>query len=288
LKDTPKGRKNDNFEIDFSKEHVEKIVNSYNTGKPFLFCGIPIRQSEIEIVAILRSEKSSKELLLPNKKTVFDEKNLAYIHDCMKQAKVEGVTIATDEFDFVPLEGESVQNIEGEARERNEVFIVHGRDDKQALLLQKHLREKLGIKAKMFEDFKEETGSNTIIELLEYIWKKARYAFIIATPDDCGVLHEEFDKSLNTLLRGKVKVNAEEVSKLLEALSTRARQNVVFEFGLFMGAFGRDKVCCLLQESTQERPSDIDGVLYTPFSKSVDEKFDEIDAKLKSWLGKKT
>jgi predicted nucleotide-binding protein len=47
-------------------------------------------------------------------------------------------------------------------------------------------------------------------------------------------------------------------------------------------------VCCLLQEDTQERPSDIEGVIYTPFTRSVDEKFGEIDTKLKSWLEKKT
>jgi predicted nucleotide-binding protein len=288
MKDKPKGRKQNHLGIGYTKEHVDKIVNGYNTGKPFLFCGTALRQSEIAKFSIFKFEKNSKELLLPNKKSISDEDNVVYVAECIASGKVEGAELATHEFDITPLEEESARNSKGEVRDGNEVFIVHGRDVEQALLLQNHLRDDLDIKARMFEDFKKEAGSTTIIEQLQYIWENAGYALVIATPDDCGVLHGELEKSLNTLLRGKEKVNDEEVTKLFEVLSTRARQNVVFEFGLFMGALGRNNVCCLLQESTKERPSDIEGILYTPFNKSVRETFGEIDPKLKNWLKKKT
>jgi predicted nucleotide-binding protein len=291
-KDKLKGRKRHYLEITFKETRVAEIANSYNAGKPFLFCGVPIKQSEIERIMIFKSEMFQTELLLPNKKTVKDERNASKILKFMENAEVEGIEPAMEEFDLIPSEerfsGEPKETVEAKQGVKNEVFIVHGRDEKQALLLQKHLREDLGIRALMFEDFKKKTGSATIIEQLQYIWKSAGYAFIIATPDDCGVLYEEFEKSSNTLLLGKGKVSAKEVSKFLEILNTRARQNVVFEFGLFMGVLGRDNVCCLLQESTKERPSDIDGVLYTPFNKSIDEKFGEIDAKMRGELGKKT
>ncbi len=42
----------------------------------------------------------------------------------------------------------------------------------------------------------------------------------------------------------------------------RARQNVVFEMGYFMGALGRDHVVCLVQNMV-ETPGDIAGVVYT-------------------------
>jgi predicted nucleotide-binding protein len=42
----------------------------------------------------------------------------------------------------------------------------------------------------------------------------------------------------------------------------RARQNVVFEHGLFVGKLGRDRVVAL-KKGDVEVPSDLDGVLYT-------------------------
>ena len=47
----------------------------------------------------------------------------------------------------------------------------------------------------------------------------------------------------------------------------RARQNVIFEMGYFMGALGRSHVMCLLQDKV-EKPGDIDGVVYTSIDKS--------------------
>jgi Predicted nucleotide-binding protein containing TIR -like domain len=41
----------------------------------------------------------------------------------------------------------------------------------------------------------------------------------------------------------------------------RARQNVVFELGFFVGKLGRERVT-VLYESGVERPSDIDGLAY--------------------------
>ena len=45
-------------------------------------------------------------------------------------------------------------------------------------------------------------------------------------------------------------------------LAPRARQNVILEFGYFLGKLGRSKVCGLYCEGV-ELPSDYDGVLYT-------------------------
>ena len=43
----------------------------------------------------------------------------------------------------------------------------------------------------------------------------------------------------------------------------RARQNVIFEFGYFVGRLGRNRVCALYSEGV-EIPSDYSGVLYLP------------------------
>ena len=44
--------------------------------------------------------------------------------------------------------------------------------------------------------------------------------------------------------------------------SPRARQNVVFETGFFMGRLGRSRVA-ILADSGIEMPSDLSGVVYT-------------------------
>jgi len=44
--------------------------------------------------------------------------------------------------------------------------------------------------------------------------------------------------------------------------NARARQNVVFEPGFFIGALGRSRVAVLYEE-TVELPSDMNGILYT-------------------------
>ena len=41
----------------------------------------------------------------------------------------------------------------------------------------------------------------------------------------------------------------------------RARQNVIFELGFFIGAAGPDRVAALVSPQV-ERPSDFDGVVY--------------------------
>ena len=43
----------------------------------------------------------------------------------------------------------------------------------------------------------------------------------------------------------------------------RARQNVVFEMGFFMGKLGRDRVFLLLDNDV-EKPGDLDGIIYHP------------------------
>ena len=72
------------------------------------------------------------------------------------------------------------------------------------------------------------------------------------------------------------------MDNVLSHFQARARQNVVFEYGLFIGALGRDRVCCLLNKDTTERPSDIDGILYVTFKESIKETFEEVNSKLKA------
>ena len=75
------------------------------------------------------------------------------------------------------------------------------------------------------------------------------FAVILAIPDDEGYP------------RGKV-----------DEKRFRARQNVVLELGLLLGKFGRARVAILLKnQETMERPSDIQGLIYLPFTDNVED-----------------
>lgn len=117
-----------------------------------------------------------------------------------------------------------------------EVFIVHGRDDGTKETIARFV-EKFGLKVTILHEQPNE--GRTIIEKLEYYASKAGFAIVLLTPDDVGTLRDR------TSGQGE----------------PRARQNVVFELGYFMGKLGRERVCPLFKGKI-EKPSDIDGVIY--------------------------
>jgi len=80
-------------------------------------------------------------------------------------------------------------------------------------------------------------GGRTIIEQLEE-HSDVGFAVVLMTPDDVGV-----------------SISETEEAKL------RARQNVIFEFGYFLGKLERNKVR-ILRKGDVEIPSDLQGVLY--------------------------
>lgn len=279
-----KGKEKSTFAINWSEKGVKEMVaNPYMKNESFIFCGFPVNRSNIEEINIYESEKGFEELILPRGEPILEASN-DYIARCFHRRLVKGVTVCTDRFFALPAKklGKPIEITTKPLGEKEKVFIVHGRDETQALRLQKYLTKTLKIDAEMFEDFKERSGSNTIIEQLEYIKDNVGYAFVIVTPDDLGCLRENIDKCRTTMLVGRKNISVKSVCEILDNFHTRARQNVVFEHGLFIGALGRDRVCCLLQEDTKEKPSDIDGILYVGFKKSVRETFTEIAEKLKN------
>ena len=113
------------------------------------------------------------------------------------------------------------------------IFIVHGHDEHMKMAASNFVR-KIGFNPIILHE--QPDGGNTIIEKFQE-YSDVAFAIILYSPDD----EMKNDKK-------------------------RARQNVVFEHGFFIGKFGRNRVVALMKDADDiEKPSDLQGVLYKPF-----------------------
>lgn len=150
------------------------------------------------------------------------------------KAMLESFNEQLQNYDFSSIK----QKAKKQATKGNKVFIVHGHDDEAKITVARTL-EQLGLEAIILHERPDE--GNTIIEKLESFTANAAYAIILYT--ECDI--------------GRTKGKEESANKF------RARQNVVFEHGLFVGCLGRKNVCALVKGDV-EKPSDLDGIVYVP------------------------
>jgi predicted nucleotide-binding protein len=125
------------------------------------------------------------------------------------------------------------------------------------------------------------SGSRTIVEKLEK-YSDVGYAFVILTPDDIGAFAGEAEDAYDFLMRwamterrdpesGRTSpIPSDITTGFIRKFKHRSRQNVVLEFGYFIGLLGRDRVCCL-HTGDVELPSDMHGIVYIPFGSSVED-----------------
>ncbi|UFH33355.1 nucleotide-binding protein [Chryseobacterium sp. C-71] len=120
--------------------------------------------------------------------------------------------------------------------DKRKIFIVHGHNDTLKLDVARTI-EKLNLTPIILHE--QVNNGKTIIEKFEK-FSDVSFAIILLTADDLGN------------------------SKNIEHLNKRARQNVIFELGYFIGKLGRENVMTLKEEGI-ETPNDISGVVYTHY-----------------------
>lgn len=123
----------------------------------------------------------------------------------------------------------------------HKVFIVHGHDEAAKMTVARFV-ERLGLRPVILQE--ESSAGRTIIEKFEDS-SNVNFAIVLLTPDDLGAT------------RAMASAN----------LQSRARQNVIFELGYFIGKLGRNRVCALFKEGV-ELPSDYQGVVYLEMDQS--------------------
>lgn len=134
--------------------------------------------------------------------------------------------------------------------DKKKVFIVHGHNDALKTKVARVV-EKMGLRAIILHE--QEDYGKTVIEKFEENAEDIGFAIILLTADDLAVSHADLEK--------------EDKEKDYKATyRNRARQNVIFEMGFFVGKLDRAHVF-ELQEDGLEEPSDLKGIIYTPVDK---------------------
>lgn len=129
------------------------------------------------------------------------------------------------------------------------VFVVYGHDQAARTQLEAMLL-RWGLDPIILDHLPSE-GATLIEKLERYLVEdgEVRYAVVLATPDDEGYARSKPDEK-----------------------RYRARQNVVLELGVLLSRLGRKRVAILLKDqANMERPSDIQGLVYIPFSEHVED-----------------
>jgi predicted nucleotide-binding protein len=142
----------------------------------------------------------------------------------------------------------------------NKVFIVHGHDQGLKTDVERFLHE-VGLEPVVLH--READEGATIIEKFEK-HSDVGFAFILLTPDEISYTTDQ--------------VGIPEPDKTIEY---RARPNVIFEFGYFVGKLGRKRVCCL-HKGDVVVPSDLDGLVYKKVDNSIDAQAYAIIKELKA------
>ena len=156
---------------------------------------------------------------------------------------IDKATASIAEFSRIPNPAKAERGLQ----ESMQVFIVHGHDHeaKEAVA---RLFEKLTFDTTILHE--RANAGAALMEKLEFNSDVA-FAVVLLTPDDVGKARDD------------------------EQVNPRARQNVIFEFGYFVGRLGRKRVCAIVRDRV-ELPSDLLGITYIRYDPAGHWRFDII------------
>lgn len=168
----------------------------------------------------------------------FAERVEYYRDDIRKKInRLESIRGRLPLFDGTPSSAAS-DGVEPVRQYSRRVFVVHGHDELLKAEVAR-LLERLDFQAVILHE--QPNLGRTVIEKFEN-YSDVGFAVALLTPDDVGA--------------------KKPVGSAAPDFVARARQNVIFELGFFIGRLSRDRVVALHKHGT-ELLSDISGVIYT-------------------------
>ncbi|PGB76655.1 hypothetical protein COM05_28705 [Bacillus toyonensis] len=238
-----------NMSID---ELETRYLSKYRNKKDFILNGRHIRIGDIEKIQINES-RSKGELDHIASEIELEESR-------SRVGVIGGASISSRAADYLPdvsdnlllgppgyLLEEKEEEEGGKEMDNKKVFIVHGHDNNLKQQLEIFL-SRVGLKPIVLH--REANQGRTIIEKFE-AHSDVKYAFVLLTPDDIGCSVKDKDQPV-------------------EDYKLRARQNVIFELGFFIGKLGRENVCTLYVEGV-ELPNDISGLVYQQVNNNIED-----------------
>jgi predicted nucleotide-binding protein len=242
--------------VDISEEELlTRYVEPYLYGETIVINGTTMEPKQLWRVKITQSEDSLEPIIQKiRQRDQLDRSPYSFLKSSPKWRAIDEPEDVTDKYiNAAPGSKKRPQMVEKVISEENvdnsKVFVVHGHDTELKNDVELFLRS---INLEPVVLHRELDEGLTIIEKFEK-HSNVNYAIILLTPDDIGFPVSEADKK------------EEE-----RAIEFRARQNVIFEFGYFVGKLTRKNVCCIYKSEVQ-LPSDLDGLIYKKVNKTVEE-----------------
>lgn len=137
---------------------------------------------------------------------------------------------------LIPTNNPDKVEFDEKRKSTNKIFIVHGHNNEIKQTLARTITQ---LKLEPIILHEQTEQGKTIIDKFEQNSSDINFAIILLTADDEGKAKKE------------------------DTYKTRARQNVVFEMGYFIGKLGRERVFLLLENGV-DKPGDLDGIVYIP------------------------
>lgn len=240
---------------------IENIVKPYVGNEQFMFNGYIINPKLIKRLKVTETKDSvvyyadrhNQEMIRAgiadfgtNRKKLPIDQGEDITLDIIKKVKE----------DIILPKIASKSNSETSEVDDKKVFIVHGHDMSTLHELGRLLKDEFNLDPVVLSE-QPSVGLDTIISKFERLASNCFCAIILLTPDD----------------------------KVENTETNRARQNVIFELGYFLGMLRTPdkRKIIILKKGDVEIPSDIHGVLYYQFQNSITEVFYHLKKQFEIW-----
>lgn len=241
---------------DISEEElITRYVEPYIYGETIVINGTTLDPKDIWRIKITQSEESIEKIIKEIERNDLHDRNpYKMLKSSPTWRAIDKFDDVTDRFINVPPGSKTRSTSENPIEEKNKpksqnVFVVHGHDIELKNDVELFLKSINLVPIVLHRELDE---GLTVIEKFEK-HSNVNYAIILLTPDDIGFTVEEAS-----------------IPEDKREFEFRARQNVIFEFGYFVGKLTRKNVCCIYKEGVK-LPSDLAGLIYKKVIKSVDE-----------------
>lgn len=237
------------------EELIERYVEPYLTGDTIVINGTTIDPKNIYRVKITESKDSLDTIIQQiRNEDRLDRSPYVFFRGSAQWRAMDKFADVTENYINKPPGSNKKKKIIikksiDKQQDNKKVFVVHGHDielkNDVELFLKSINIEPIVLHRQLDEGL-------TVIEKFEK-HSNVSFALILLTPDDIGYPESESEKKENE-----------------RKIEFRARQNVIFEFGFFVGKLSRKNVCCIYKSGVT-LPSDLNGLIYKQVNKTIEE-----------------